>query len=114
MSEEKLLASDDFSQAEKDFIGNVYYTYGNGCAHLEWLDMVLPYTIYIHGKFWYLEEDEVDTVIPCGKILPIIKKSGYKGYIASEYEGHHFSESIDSCEQLQRWVNMSNRILEGC
>lgn len=112
--DKKVLLAGDYMEAEKNFIDDVFHTYGNGKAHLEWLDQVLPYTVYIHGKFWYLEEDEIDNTIPCDKILPIIKRSGYKGYIASEYEGHHFSEKIDSCEQLQRWVNMSNRILESC
>ena len=113
VDEETLLAG-DYTKAEKNFIEDAFQTYGNGKAHLEWLDMVLPYTVYIHGKFWYLDEDEIDHVIPCDKLLPIIKKSGYKGFMASEYEGHHFSEKIDSCEQLKRWVNMSNRILKSC
>jgi len=113
IDKEALLAG-EYSDAEKNFINDVFHTYGNGQAHLEWLNMILPYTVYIHGKFWFLEEDEVDHTIPCDKILPIIKKSGFKGFMASEYEGHHFSNEIDSCEQLRRWVNMSHRILENC
>lgn len=112
--DQKTLLTGDYSESEKNFIHEVFRDYGNGKAHLEWLDMILPYTKYIHGKFWYLDEDEIDRTIPCDKILPIIKKSGYTGYIASEYEGHHFSETIDSCEQLKRWVHMSNRILDQC
>lgn len=108
------LPSQDYTEAEMAFVEDVYHTYGTGTANLSWLDAVLPNTVYIHGKFWYLEEDEIDHTIPCDKILPIIKKSGYKGYIASEYEGHHYSDEIDSCEQLGRWVRMSNRILDAC
>lgn len=104
------LLKGDYSDAEKNFVEDIYSTYGK--AHLEWLDILLPYTFYIHGKFWYLAEDEKDTTIPCDKILPIIKKSGYTGYLASEYEGHHYSNTTDSCEQLMRWVNMSQKILE--
>ena len=113
-SEEEMLKGPDYTEAEKNFIKELFHTYGDGHAHLEWLDIVLPYTKYIHGKFWILDEDEVDRTIPCDKILPIIKKSGYKGYMASEYEGHHYSDSMDSCEQLKRWVSMSNRILDAC
>lgn len=111
--EEEILKG-DYTEAEKTFVKEVFTTYGNGKAHLEWLDMVLKNTVYIHGKFWYIGEDEIDHVVPCDKILPIIKASGYKGYIASEYEGHHFTEELDACEQLTRWVNMTKRILAQC
>ena len=110
--EETMLAG-DYTKPEQDYVREMFHTYGDGHAHLEWLDVLLPYTFYIHGKFWYLEEDEIDTTIPCDKILPIIKKSGYTGFMASEYEGHHFSDTLDSCEQLGRWVRMTNRILDN-
>lgn len=109
---EETLLQGEYSDAEKEFIKDIFHTYGNGKAHLEWLDVILKNTVYIHGKFWYLEGEE-DHTIPCDKILPIIKASGYHGYIASEYEGHHFSDGIDSCEQLTRWVNMTKRILSA-
>ncbi len=104
-----LLADPKYNDGEKFFIGDIYATYGP--AHLEWLDILLPYTKYIHGKFWYMEEDCVDRVIPVDKLLPKIKAAGYKGYIASEYEGHHFDCDVDSCAQLMRWVKNSNEIL---
>lgn len=113
VSEETLLAG-DYSDAEKKFIKDVFFTYGNGHARLDWLDLVLPYSFYIHGKFWYLPEDGIDRTTPYDKILPIIKKSGFHGFMASEYEGHHYSDTLDSCEQLMRWVAMANRILESC
>ncbi len=109
----KELLKGDYTEAEKACIEDIFHTYGDGKAHLEWLDALLKHTVYIHGKFWYLGEDEIDHTIPCHKILPVIKATGYKGYLASEYEGHHFSDTIDSCKQLKRWVNMSNRILYG-
>ncbi|MCI2049613.1 MAG: sugar phosphate isomerase/epimerase [Lachnospiraceae bacterium] len=112
-SEEEMLQG-DYTVPEKNYVKELFETYGDGHAHLEWLNEVLPYTRYIHGKFWYLDEDEIDRTIPCDKLLPLIKKAGYSGYMASEYEGHHFSETLNSCEQLQRWVNMSRRILASC
>lgn len=108
------LLSGDYNEGEKKFIEDIFFTYLSPKAHLEWLDLVLPYTKYIHGKFWYLAEDETDRVIPCDRILPIIKKSGFTGYMASEYEGHHYTDEMDSSEQLMRWVHMSNRILDQC
>lgn len=110
VSKEELL-SRPYTPEEKRFVLDVYETYGSGKAHLEWLDQLLPYTVYCHGKFWYIGEDMVDTTTPCDKILPIIRDSGFKGYIASEYEGHHYSETLDSCEQLHRWVRMASKAL---
>lgn len=108
-TQDELMADDKYTDKEKVFVDEVYHNYAP--AHLEWLDILLPYTVYCHGKFWYIEEDEKDTTTPCDKILPIIRDYGFKGFIASEYEGHHFDETIDTCEQLQRWVNMANRAL---
>jgi sugar phosphate isomerase/epimerase len=111
---EEELSSGDYTAGEKKFIKEVYDMYGSGKANIKWLDDVLPYTLYIHGKFWYMGPDEIDHVVPCDKLLPEIKKSGYKGYIASEYEGHHYTmycPDLDSCQQLTRWVRMTNRIL---
>jgi len=110
VSQEELLAK-PYNDGEKRFVHDMFHDYGDGKAHLEWLDLLLPYTVYCHGKFWYIEEDEKDTTTPCDKILPIIRDYGFKGFIASEYEGHHFDETIDTCEQLSRWVRMANRAL---
>lgn len=32
------------------------------------------------------------------QIIAEIRAAGYQGYIASEYEGHHFDETVDSEE----------------
>ena len=59
----------------------------------------------------YLADDQNDTCIPYDKIMPIIKKSGYDGYLIAEYEGHHFNTSIRAEVQLRRYVAMSDKIL---
>lgn len=106
------LLAGDYSEGEKRFIEDVYATYGSGGANLAWLDVLLPHTVYVHGKFWYIGEDEIDPTVPCEAILPLIKGKGFTGYIASEYEGHHFSPETDTEQQLARWVRMTSRILD--
>ena len=66
---------------------------------------------YIHGKFYYLDNDEHDPCIPYEEIIRTIRQSGYKGYIASEYEGHHFDETVDSEVQLRHFVAMNEKLL---
>lgn len=102
----------DYTDAERRCVDEVFHNYGSGAAHLEWLDEILPRTVYIHGKFWHMDGEE-DTCVPTAKIIPLIKKSGYTGYIASEYEGHHFLAQPDTETQLRRWVAMTNRLLDA-
>lgn len=68
----------DYTDAEKHFVEEVFEMYGDGHAHIEWLDEILPYTKYIHGKFWYMREDEVDHTISYDRLLPIIKSQGIR------------------------------------
>lgn len=111
VTQSEIKKAGSYSDVELRFLNEVFSTYGNGTAKLAWLKELLPHTVYIHGKFWYIGEDEKDDTIPCDRLLPMIQAAGYHGYMASEYEGHHFAGEIDACEQLRRWVSMSNRIL---
>ena len=67
----------------------------------------------MHGKFYYLDNDDHDPCIPFEEIIAEVKRLGYKGYIASEYEGHHFDETIDSAEQLKHFVALMNKNLNA-
>ena len=66
----------------------------------------------IHGKFYYLADDQFDPCIPYDKIMPIIKKSGYDGYLIAEYEGHHFTIDEDDSVQLHRYWSMVKRMYD--
>lgn len=82
-------------------------------VNLEYLDMVIPYSPYIHGKFYYIDENFQDNCIPYEALLRRVVDLGYEGYIATEYEGHHFTEKEPAQLQLQRFVTMCRRILGG-
>jgi hydroxypyruvate isomerase len=43
--------------------------------------------------------------------MQTIKDYGYDGYIACEYEGHHFDTTISAVDQLKRYVAMNNKLL---
>lgn len=108
-AKDALMGDTSYTDAEKNFVQDVYATYGK--AHLEWVPLLMKNTVYIHSKFWYIDEDEFDYTTPCDKIIPLIKESGYKGYIATEYEGHHYNDTTDACEQLTRYAHMLKRLL---
>jgi sugar phosphate isomerase/epimerase len=99
----------DLNELEAEFTKSIYEKFNP--AGIDELERLIPVTPYIHGKFYYLENGEIDDCIPYEKILPKLKELGYKGYIAAEYEGHHFNMDIDVTEQLKRYVSICNKYL---
>lgn len=100
----------DFSEKEREITTEIYHKF-NHPARVEQLRDYLDCVFYIHGKFYYLPDDQHDPCVPYEDILTTIRDWGYDGYIASEYEGHHFDETIDSAAQLRRYVAMNKKIL---
>lgn len=43
--------------------------------------------------------------------LSTIVELDYNGYIACEYEGHHFTDELDTAEQLKRYEQENFRII---
>lgn len=100
----------DYTQIEKQYGEQLEEAY-NHPATLGQLKEIIDCVFYIHGKFYYLPEDLHDECIPYDRILPVLKECGYNGYIACEYEGHHFDQTVSAVEQLTRFVAMCNKIL---
>lgn len=98
------LNTEGLSDAEKKFADEVYTDYKE--LHLEWLEELVLYSFYMHGKYWYLADENDDSGVPYAKISKKLNDLDYKGYIACEFEGHHFKEDINTREQLQRYVKM--------
>lgn len=78
---------------------------------LEALKELIPVSPYIHGKFYILDNAEYDPCIPYDQILPMIRDLGYHGYIAAEYEGHHFDMSVDMEKQLQNYASIFHKYI---
>jgi sugar phosphate isomerase/epimerase len=108
VSEEELV-SGDYSPLELEYAADLASF--NPPARIEQLKDLIDCAFYMHGKFYYIDEDLNEGSIPYEEILPKIRDYGYKGYIACEYEGHHFSLEESSTEQLRRYVAMTNKIL---
>lgn len=72
----------------------VYFTVGDTAGESRntlWEDfekVTLPHAVHMHGKFHSLNESGDDENIPTKKVLQVIRKSDYEGYISIEYEGH--------------------------
>lgn len=104
------IKTDGYSEVEKLYAEQLAEQF-NPPAKIEQLAEIMDCVSYIHGKFYYLEDDAQDPCVPYHKLLPMIRDSGYKGYIACEFEGHHYAPDLDSVEQMDFFIKMAGRFL---
>ncbi len=107
-----LIDNGDFSEIEKHIAHEMREKFSAPAKMEQWKD-IIDVTEYIHGKFYYLDNDDHDPCIPFEELLTTIRDLGYEGYIASEYEGHHFDETVDSEVQLKHFVALCTKILNS-
>lgn len=111
-TKDEILSSNTFTDYEKKCIEEIEHRF-SAPAKVADLAKLIPYSFYIHGKFHYIPEECIDPTIPYEEIIPLIKRLGYKGYIASEYEGHGLNPNEETQEQLSRFVAMNTRLLSN-
>ncbi len=72
----------------------------------------MKYVTHFHTKFYHMEHGEEKT-IPYDRILEIIKSSGFKGYLISEYEGHYCYDAhqYPAADQVKAHIEMEKRLL---
>lgn len=75
---------------------------------LEGLKKIMPYCFEMHGKFHYVDENLHEPAIPYEEIIPVIRDSGYEGYIVTEFEDEG---GFDAIEQCTRHVAMVKKLL---
>ncbi len=88
-------------------MGTIYY---RTQPDYEGFRRMLKYSKYMHGKFWYVDENLYCQGIDYPKFVQIMKEAGYQGYIASEYEGGHFDPTISDEEQITRHIQMLEKL----
>jgi sugar phosphate isomerase/epimerase len=85
-------------------------TYVNPISLVPHMDRI----VHIHGKFLEMLEDYTEWSIPYQDVMEVLKKGGYDGYIASEYEGNRHIQDVyevDSVEQVRRHQEMLRRLI---
>ena len=107
----KRIEDGDFTEIEKHYAAEMFGKF-NHPARIEQFRDVIDCVFYIHGKFYYLDNDRHDPCIPYEELIPKFVEYGYKGFIASEFEGHHFYSEVDCEEQLAHYVAMNKNILD--
>ena len=73
---------------------------------------VMRYVTHFHTKFYHMEGGEEKT-IPYAKILDVIARSGFDGFLISEYEGHYCYDAgqFPAAEQVGAHIDMERRLL---
>jgi sugar phosphate isomerase/epimerase len=98
------------SDANNDLIEQLFYRYFRDKVDYDGLAALLKYSKYIHGKFWYIDENLECFGIDYPRIVKLIKNSGFDGFIASEFEGDGFDKSLDDMEQIRRHIKMLDNL----
>ena len=56
------------------------------------VEELMPYAHAVSAKSYHFDENGDETTIDYKKMIDIVKKAGYKGYVGIEYEGNILSE----------------------
>jgi len=74
---------------------------------------IIPQTVHLHGKFYGFDENGDEPSIDYAAILKVFYEGGYKGYVASEYEGTAFTDEFTGFEMVKKHQALCKRILRG-
>ena len=69
----------------------------------------MPYTKHVHAKAHVFDENGEEPNIPFDTLIPIIKESGYNGWITAEFEGR--MANIDCKKSVKTLVELIRRYL---
>jgi sugar phosphate isomerase/epimerase len=100
------------NQADKDYaFASFTYTWNDP------QDVVdnAKYIYYTHSKFYAMDSDYKETVIPIPEVIATYKKAGYEGYVSSEYEGWQLRNdalAVEDIEQVRRHQEALRRAIE--
>lgn len=72
--------------------GNFTISDGNHYDRYEGVEEMMPYAKAVSAKSYEFDDDGNETTIDYGRMLSIVKDTGYNGYIGIEYEGSGRSE----------------------
>lgn len=81
-------------------------------ASMSDFEVMLRYSRYMHGKFFYVDGNFRDDSIDFKTIVAVMKSCGFKGYICAEYEGYFHDIALDGVEQLARYKRMMQAIID--
>ncbi len=102
----------DFSVFKKKFKPGEFVSPGFVASEPEDLIPLIPYIYCCHAKFFEVNDDFEETMVPYREILTVLKDNGWDGYLLSEYEGNDkYDPGYEVGQTLRRHHIMMKRIL---
>ncbi len=102
----------DFSVFRKTFREGEFVSPGFVPSEPEDLIPLIPYIYCCHAKFFEVNDDFEETMVPYKEILTVLKDNGWDGYLLSEYEGNDkYDPGYEVGQVLRRHHIMMKRIL---
>jgi sugar phosphate isomerase/epimerase len=74
-------------------------------------EIVAPWTVHMHGKFYDIDGSGDEPSVPVRDILRVFVDAGYSGYISTEWEGWHWNLTDDPWDMVARHHELERRIL---
>jgi sugar phosphate isomerase/epimerase len=65
------------------------------------LKRIMKRIVHVHGKFFNMENGE-ESAVRLPEIVTTLQEGGYSGWMACEYEGHHWFSDKDSLNQIKK------------
>lgn len=78
---------------------------------VEDFEPLLPYSYACHAKFYNMSDEFVETTTPYDRIIAMLVRRGWDGYLLSEYEGPNSDVPGYTSEQLRKQHLMMKRML---
>ncbi|MEL0251091.1 MAG: sugar phosphate isomerase/epimerase, partial [Novosphingobium sp.] len=96
---------------DERFVVELYPIFGlfSRMAPEAWAE-IMPQVMHIHGKFFDFADDGIEVSVDYARTLKVFVEGGFNGFMSSEYEGHHWTDS-DGFDKLKRHHALARRIL---
>jgi sugar phosphate isomerase/epimerase len=85
----------------------------NGRQDINAWKEIIPQTVHLHGKFYGFNENGDEPSIDYAAILKVFYEGGYRGYVASEYEGTAFTDEFTGFEMVQKHHSLCGKLLKS-
>lgn len=105
----KIVDEEGAGSSGQPFARNSIGLFGHGDAS-DW-EIVAPWTVHMHGKFYDIDDNGDEPCVPVRDILRVFVDAGYEGFISSEWEGWHWNLEADGWDMIGRQQKLERTIL---
>jgi len=106
----RIVEEEGAGSAGQPFARNTIGLFGHADP-TDW-EIVAPWTVHMHGKFYDIDENGDEPSVPVREILSVFLDAGYDGFISSEWEGWHWNLDADGWEMIGRQQQLERRIID--